>query len=1261
MANILDTIVRITYESNSQSLNNDTNALRTQQNVLNRLIEQGRALQQARRQSTNTADQERYTNNLRQQLRLISETRTRIRELQQAQVQQQRTTQAPRPQATSQISSRLGSAFSGGALNQLAGGDAIGGVTSAISGLAGATGPVGAGIGLLATALTNLGVQAFETRKKFETLEATLTNLYGSQAKSEQAFGVITEFVAKTPFQVDEVTSQFIKLSNVLGKFFDTEIEQKALLQSIGDLAASFGKPFEQVSEAVIDAQRGQFARLEEALGANVTRLNNNTKLKVDFRGQTFEIQNNAKSIVDLVGQFGKLQGIYGTTNTISNTLQGKVSNLGDAWDRLLNTLGKEGDATFKNIIDGITSLVTATADLIEYWDNLDAETIFLKIGQGFANFQGGVIDALASTIPFFSQFGIDLSEALGFDKIADDSGKLADTIINKVKLEKQIKNSLRVTEEESLKLIKNKSALLTNQLTILQNTKSTEAQRQKALSIISKETGVQVKNYNDSLKAITSSNDKLQKGYELTLLKTKTQENLLFFQTVENEVLQIKLGLEQNLAVIRSNASQSAKDEALNNIKSINAKAKDLRLTVENKAAEQKALNDRINFLKSQGIVEKSITKEKENQAKAQDKSNKSTKDAFDFAGELKRRYEDLTKALDDLLERQRKLAQEIKLLEFGENKGTEIAIKTKVEFDRENAQRELDKIDNEFKKFKTKDKAGKDIVIDIRTEEFIKNIDILRQQTNQKFSLQLELELSKFNEQKAKALNDLQASFLDTTIRLDLIDIENSIKGLEIIRGKSVSVGKAIVDELFVLQNEANSKRLEQDKIAIDKRYQAELDKLKETFEKGFLETKQYTDAIAQLEADKNREVEQLEFESKQNLLKINDDYLQSIIDATIKSNEKIQAENRSKEIEELIELNDLYSKKEISEEEYQKRKQDIEAKYKKVALQLELLDLQNQLRLKQELLKQDGVSEEKKRKTQEEIDALNQQIAEVRLQLSSLGQGGASLSSGLEKFNQKAQLIVSSLNSLFSELTNFIQQQLDAIDKRLDAQQKRVDNAREQANNGNAKFYELEQDRLERLQATREKIAQREESLKRLQIVTNQALAISNSIVAITNAAAQGGIAAPVVIATNTIAILTALATLKGAFSQQAFAEGTSYVDSPNAPQGKDTIPAWLDRGERVIPTRLNKKYWSVLEEIQNDTPKARQLLNGKVLGNSIIQAKVIEYSNNNVVREIKDLKSVISNLTAPATKVSIDEKGIFAIQERQINRLNKARKL
>ena len=99
---------------------------------------------------------------------------------------------------------------------------------------------------------------AVQTIAKFEKLGAVLTNTLGSRSEAQKAMKQIQDFASKTPFSVDQLTDSFVKLANQ--GFKPTRDEMRKL----GDLAASTGKSFDQLAEAIIDAQVGEFERLKE-------------------------------------------------------------------------------------------------------------------------------------------------------------------------------------------------------------------------------------------------------------------------------------------------------------------------------------------------------------------------------------------------------------------------------------------------------------------------------------------------------------------------------------------------------------------------------------------------------------------------------------------------------------------------------------------------------------------------------------------------------------------------------------------------------------------------------------------------------------------------------------------------------------------------------------------------------------------------------------------------------------------------------------
>jgi hypothetical protein len=205
-------------------------------------------------------------------------------------------------------------------------------------------------------AIMNFSRQVISVRGEFEKFEAVLTNTLGSNSAAQLALSDIQDFAASTPFSVQELTGSFVKLAN---QGFKPTIAQMRLL---GDLAASTGKDFDQLAEAIIDAQVGEFERLKE-FGIRAQKEGDNVKFT--FKGVQTQVDFTAESIQEYILGLGEVEGVSGATAAISETLAGKVSNLGDSYDQLLNSIGDS--SLWKGAVDGLSSLLSATTELVEY------------------------------------------------------------------------------------------------------------------------------------------------------------------------------------------------------------------------------------------------------------------------------------------------------------------------------------------------------------------------------------------------------------------------------------------------------------------------------------------------------------------------------------------------------------------------------------------------------------------------------------------------------------------------------------------------------------------------------------------------------------------------------------------------------------------------------------------------------------------------------------------------------------------------------
>ena len=201
--------------------------------------------------------------------------------------------------------------------------------------------------------LIGFGKAVINTTAEFQKMEAVLTNTLGSKSLAQQSMAQIVEFASKTPFQVNELTDSFVKLAN--RGFKPTMAEMTAL----GDLASSTGKSFDQLTEAALDAMTGEFERLKEF---GVRAKSEGDKVAFTFKGVTTEVQKTDGAIKDYLLSLGQAEGVSGAMAAISETVGGKISNLGDNVDQLQLAIGNQTSGVFAASIDWLSEFVKHAA-----------------------------------------------------------------------------------------------------------------------------------------------------------------------------------------------------------------------------------------------------------------------------------------------------------------------------------------------------------------------------------------------------------------------------------------------------------------------------------------------------------------------------------------------------------------------------------------------------------------------------------------------------------------------------------------------------------------------------------------------------------------------------------------------------------------------------------------------------------------------------------------------------------------------------------
>ena len=184
------------------------------------------------------------------------------------------------------------------------------------------------------------------------------------------------------------------------------------------------------------------------------------------------------------------------------------------------------------------------------------------------------------------------------------------------------------------------------------------------------------------------------------------------------------------------------------------------------------------------------------------------------------------------------------------------------------------------------------------------------------------------------------------------------------------------------------------------------------------------------------------------------------------------------------------------------------------------------------------------------------------------------------------QTAGEVANSIGAIFAGLRERELQEIDAqLNSELDRLQQQLDNkliSEEQFEDGKSNLQE-------------EALRERNKALRK-QAELEKTLAIFNAIIN-TAVAVTANLSVPVVAAL--VAILGA-AEVAAIVAQPIpeFAEGTEFLDDPKAPQGKDTILMYGDRGEAVINARSNAKYPGLAKAF-NENNIDRWVANSEIL--------------------------------------------------------------
>lgn len=205
-------------------------------------------------------------------------------------------------------------------------------------------------------------------RGEFEITQRSLQAILQNKTQADKIFGQVVELAVKSPFRIKDLASYAKQLAAYRiesDKLFDTTkrladvsaglgVDMQRLILAYGQVKSAVylrGTEVRQFTEAGINIY-GELQKLfkarDQADYTTAQIVDMISKRKVTFE----DIETIFKNLTEKGGLFYNMQEIQ------AETLQGKISNLKDSIDIMLNSIGKANEDTLKGSIDAVKVLI---------------------------------------------------------------------------------------------------------------------------------------------------------------------------------------------------------------------------------------------------------------------------------------------------------------------------------------------------------------------------------------------------------------------------------------------------------------------------------------------------------------------------------------------------------------------------------------------------------------------------------------------------------------------------------------------------------------------------------------------------------------------------------------------------------------------------------------------------------------------------------------------------------------------------------------
>ena len=216
--------------------------------------------------------------------------------------------------------------------------------------------------------ITSFTEQVANVRGQFELSERSLEAILQNKPKADEIFNKTVELAVRSPFQIKDLVDYTRQLSAYRiesDKLYDTT-------KRLADVSAGLGVDMGRLILAYGQVKAAAYLRGSEVRQFTEAGINMYGELQDYFKEVKGEAYTTAQ-IVDMISKrmvsFEDVEAIfqrmtdkggtfYNMQEIQAETLQGKIANLKDAFDVMLNDIGKSNESVIKGIVGWTTSML---------------------------------------------------------------------------------------------------------------------------------------------------------------------------------------------------------------------------------------------------------------------------------------------------------------------------------------------------------------------------------------------------------------------------------------------------------------------------------------------------------------------------------------------------------------------------------------------------------------------------------------------------------------------------------------------------------------------------------------------------------------------------------------------------------------------------------------------------------------------------------------------------------------------------------------